>query len=336
MAVGIMVSLGLVATAILLTPKKTTEPTKPVVVTKKVKPAPIYYSPLTGNKVADQAATKQAVTAIMVENSPDARPQSGLKDAGIVYEAIAEGGITRFLALYQEAKPQLIGPVRSIRMYYVDWLAPYQASVAHIGGSYAALQEVRSGSYRDIDQFFNAPYYWRASDRAAPHNVYTSFEKLDSLNKAKGYTESTFEGFSRTDGKPSTTPNATSIDMNFSSYLFNTHYDYDKASNTYLRSIAGGPSNDRENGRLAPNVVVALKVNMVTVLEDGYRQSIETTGKGTAYVFQNGTVTECTWQKDSRAAPLQLITADGKPLPLVRGQTWIGAIPNGQGSVAWK
>lgn len=336
LALGVILALGLIAAAILLTPKNTPQPIKPATITKKAKPAPVYYSPLTGNKVATQAATKQAVTAIMIENSPDARPQSGLKEAGIVYEAIAEGGITRFLALYQEAKPQLIGPVRSIRMYYVDWLAPYQASVAHIGGSYAALQEVRNGGYRDIDQFFNAPYYWRANDRYAPHNVYTSFEKLDALNKSKGYTESTFQGFSRVDGKASATPTATSIDMNFSSALFNTHYDYDNASNTYLRSIAGEPSNDREAGRISPSAVVALKVNMVTVLEDGYRQSIETTGKGTAYVFQNGTVTECTWQKDSRAAPLQLIATDGKPLPLVRGQTWIGAIPNGQGSVAWK
>lgn len=138
------------------------------------KPEPtIYYSPLTGRQVDSEAATKQAVTGIMIENSPDARPQSGIKQAGIVYEAVAEGGITRFLALYQEAKPGLIGPVRSVRMYYVDWVAPYNASVAHIGGSAAALAEVRNGSYRDIDQFFNAPYYWRATDRYAPHNVYT-------------------------------------------------------------------------------------------------------------------------------------------------------------------
>ena len=121
----------------------------------KPKPITKYYSPLTGNEVPDLASTEQAVTAIMIENSPDARPQSGLKDAGVVYEAIAEGGITRFLALYQQEKPTLIGPVRSVRIYYVDWLAPYQASVAHIGGSYAALQEVRNGNYRDIDQFFN-------------------------------------------------------------------------------------------------------------------------------------------------------------------------------------
>ena len=105
------------------------------------------------------ANLSKPVTAIMIENSPDARPHSGLKQAEVVYEAIAEGGITRFLTLFQQHKPQLIGPVRSLRMYYVDWLAPYQASVAHVGGSHASLQEIRNGKYRDIDQFFNGSSY---------------------------------------------------------------------------------------------------------------------------------------------------------------------------------
>ena len=300
------------------------------------KPAPTYYSPLTGIKVADEAATKQPVTAIMIENSPDARPQSGIKQAGIVYEAIAEGGITRFLALYQEAKPGLIGPVRSVRMYYVDWAAAYDASIAHVGGSFNALQEVRNGSYRDIDQFFNAGSYWRAGDRAAPHNVYTSFQNLDELNRSKGYTESHFTGFPRTDSKVSATPNATSVDINISSAWYNTHYDFDAASNTYLRSIGGEASNDREDGRIAPNVIVALKVDMTNVFEDGWRENITTIGQGGAVIFQNGTATEVTWRKTDRKAPLELLDAEGKPIKLNRGQTWIAAVPNGSGSIGWK
>lgn len=296
----------------------------------------MYYSPLTGRKVDSEAATKQAVTGIMIENSPDARPQSGLKQAGIVYEAIAEGGITRFLALYQEGKPALIGPVRSVRMYYVDWVAPYNASVAHIGGSAAALKEVRGGNYRDIDQFFNAGSYWRATDRYAPHNVYTSFEKLDALNASKGYTESSFTAWPRQDGKKAATPNATSVAINFSGALFNTHYDYDVESNTYLRSIGGAASNDREEGRLAPDVVVAMKVDMTRVLEDGYRESIQTTGSGEAVIFQNGTATTATWHKASRADSIKFTGADGKEILFNRGQTWIAAIPNGSGSVAWQ
>lgn len=312
---------------------------KPVVVTTnkpRSKPVVKFYSALTGVEVPSEAATKQAVTAIMIENSPDARPQSGIKDAGIVFEAIAEGGITRFLTLHQEDKPQLIGPVRSLRMYYVDWLAPFNASVAHVGGSAAALAEVRNGNYRDIDQFFNAGSYWRATDRYAPHNVYTSFERLDALNTAKGYTTSSFTGFPRVDGKAAATPNATSIAINISGPLYNSTYAYDATANHYNRSLAGVPHVDREGGQITPSVVIALKVNEVTVMEDGYRQSITTTGSGEAIIFQNGTATTATWTKADRNSQITFTDATGKPISLNRGQTWIAAVPNGTGSITWQ
>ncbi|HJP81734.1 MAG TPA: DUF3048 domain-containing protein [Candidatus Saccharimonadales bacterium] len=303
---------------------------------KKVVPPQKYYSPLTGEQVKDEAATKQAVTAIMIENSPDARPQSGIKQAGVVYEAIAEGGITRFLTLHQQDKPQLIGPVRSLRMYYVDWLAPYNASVAHVGGSAAALAEIRNGSYRDIDQFFNEGSYWRATDRYAPHNVYTSFDKLDALNKAKGYTESSFQGFPRTDGKPVEKPDASQVTINISGPLYNTSYTYDPSSNTYKRFLAGEPHMDREDGQITPSVVIGMMVDMNLVEEDGYRESITTTGSGRAVIFQNGTATEATWSKADRKSQLKFADKDGKEILLNRGQTWITAAPNQGGSIQWQ
>lgn len=302
----------------------------------KPKPAPVFYSPLTGAKVADEAKTKLPVTAIMIENSPDARPQSGLKDAGIVYEAIAEGGITRFLALYQESKPELIGPVRSLRMYYLDWAAGYDPCIAHIGGSAAALAEVRNGSYCDTDQFFNDAYYWRAADRYAPHNVYTNFEKMDAVNAAKGKTTSNFKGFARTDIKPAKELTANSITINFSSPQFNTNYTYDAASNTYLRQVGGEAHSDREKGQIAPSVVVAMRVDMTHVMEDGWRESITTVGSGAATIFQGGIATEVTWRKASREAPLEFVNAEGKPVKLGRGQTWIAAVPNSGGTVSWQ
>lgn len=316
---------------------------KPATVNKtpsKPAPAPVaqvkHYSPLTGVQVADEAATKMATTAIMIENSPDARPQSGLKQAGVVFEAVAEGGITRFLTIHQQDKPQLIGPVRSLRMYYVDWLAPFNASVAHVGGSAASLTEIRNGAYRDIDQFFNPATYWRASDRYAPHNVYTSFERLDALNQAKGYTESTFTGFSRVDGTPSAAPNATNVSVTISGPTYNSSYTWDATSNTYIRSQAGAPHLDREDGQIAPSSVVVLKVAMTKIMEDGYRESITTTGSGEAVIFQNGVAQTVTWSKADRISQIKFTDADGKDVPLVRGQTWISAVPNGTGGVTWQ
>jgi hypothetical protein len=301
----------------------------------KPKPAPRLYSPLTGERVADKAAVKKPVTAIMIENSPDSRPQSGLAEAEVVYEAIAEGGITRFLALYQNHKPGLIGPVRSLRMYYVDWLKPYDTSVAHVGGSYFALQEVRNGNYRDIDQFFNPGTYWRASDRYAPHNVYTNFEKLDALNASKGYKSSNSISIPRGDTKPAKKPNATSISVNISGPTYNSSYNYDAASNTYLRSQAGAPHNDREKGQIRTRVIVVIKTDLNTVMEDGLREDYRTVGTGEAHVFQDGMVYKATWHKQDRNHQLFFTGENGKELPLARGTTWITAIDAG-GGVSWQ
>lgn len=330
-----LISLAVVLAGGFMTLALTIEPEK-IEVSKITKPKEKekFYSPLTGLEVSDKAATEQAVTGVMVENSPDARPQSGLKDAGIVYEATAEGGITRFMVLYQQNKPELIGPVRSLRIYYLDWAAPYQASIAHVGGSANALETVRS-SYRDIDQFFNAGTYWRASDRYAPHNVYTSGAKLDELNTAKGYTSSKFTGFQRADGKPAAEPTATSVTVNFSSPLYATGYTYNATTNSYDRSLAGSPHTDREKGQLSPNSVVVIRVGSQTRGgPDGY-EDLVTSGSGQAYVFQNGTVTEATWQKADRDTELSIIDANGQAVRLNRGQTWVGAITD-RGSVSWQ
>lgn len=332
----LVVGGGVTATLYFLNQKSPVTPAKAGKPTPK--PAPIkYYSPLTGNEVANEAATTQAVTGVMIENSPDARPQSGLKDSGVIFEAIAEGGITRFLVLYQEQKPQLIGPVRSVRLYYVQWVGAFDASVAHIGGSAFALKEVRNGSYKDIDQFFNAGAYWRATDRFAPHNVYTSFEKLDALNAAKGYTTSKFVGFTRKDSKALTAPIATQINVTMSSALFNSSYVYNATTNSYDRSQGGAPHTDREFGQLSPKVVIIMKVPMQLIFEDGYREQLDVIGSGTAYVFQDGDVHEVTWAKTSTGSQITFTTAEGQDFRLARGgQTWITAVPADTGGVTWQ
>lgn len=334
-AVGLVLAGGLTTTAILWQVPEKTEP-NPVKKVTKTLPKTVYYSRLTGEPVVDETNITKPTTAIMIENSPDARPQSGLKDAEIVYEAIAEGGITRFLALYQQKAPEIIGPVRSVRMYYVDWLTPYDASVAHVGGSAAALKLIRNGSYRDIDQFFNPAYYRRATDRYAPHNVYTSFSKLNELNSTKGYTSSNPKEFERSDDEKDPVQDGTQVQLQISSALYNSTYSYDPATKLYARSQAGAPHLDREAGQIQAKVVVALRVNMQLVMEDGYRESITTTGSGDAMVFQNGHANAVTWHKDSRDAQLRFTDASGQPFKLARGTTWISAIPVSGGNVSWQ
>lgn len=336
LSVILVVGGGGAASAYYFLSQKQADTPTPAVKKETPKPVVKYYSPLTGNEVADEAATTQAVTGIMIENSPDARPQSGLKDSGVVFEAITEGGITRFLAIYQEQKPALIGPVRSVRMYYVDWIAAFNASVAHIGGSAAALSEVRNGSYRDIDQFFNAGAYWRATDRYAPHNVYTSFERLDALNKEKGYTSSTFTAFPRKDSKAASEPNATNIAVTISSSLYNSAYTFNTTTGTYDRSQGGVAHTDREAGQISPRVVIVMKVQQQRIMEDGWREQINAIGSGTAYIFQDGTAQEVTWKKDAKDQQITFTNAKGEAVKLARGQTWITAVPADTGSASWQ
>jgi hypothetical protein len=294
-----------------------------------------YFSPLTGVAVGDEAATKRQVTAIMIENSPVSRPQSGIKPAGIIYEAIAEGGITRFLTLHQEDRPALIGPVRSLRPYYIDWLAPFDAAVAHVGGSANALSEIRNGSYKDIDQFFAGSYYWRATDRYAPHNVYTSFDKLDALNAARGYTNSAFTGFPRKQDSPAAIKNATSISVNVSGPAYNSSYAYDDATNSYVRSVGGQLHVDREAGQITPKSVIVIKVPTQIGFEDGHREQMTTLGFNEAYVFQDGQYIAGFWRKDTKKDQMRFYDKAGIPIALNAGQTWITVIAPNK-NVTWQ
>jgi len=298
---------------------------------------PKYHSPLTGMLVNNDALTKRPVSGVMIENSPEARPQSGLSDAGVVFEAICEGGITRFLALYQSERPQLVGPIRSVRMYYIDWAAGFNASIAHVGGNIDALNEIRNGTHRDLDQFSNGDSYWRSNDRWAPHNMYTSFDNIDAMNAAKGYTSSSFTSFPRIDGAPSATPTASIINVTISGPLFDSSYIYNPTTNNYARSQAGEPHTDSTGVQITPSVVIAMYVNEYTgASEEGSEEYIATLSSGRAVIFQNGIATEATWSKSSQTSQIQFTDAAGMPISLIRGQTWVTAIPNGNGNALWQ
>lgn len=312
-----------------LKPKHVDTSTTTAVVVEKKKEVPKAKptSPLTGVELANADLTNRPVTGIMIENSPDARPQSGLTDAGIVYEAIAEGGITRFLAVYQDTQPNYIGPVRSARPYYLDFIAPYDAGYAHVGGSPQALSDIKSLGIKDLDQFYNGNSYVRVTDRYAPHNVYTGFDKLDALNKSKGYTTSKFTGFARKPDVPQT-PTARVIDFSISSPLYSPRFEYSSDTNSYKRSQDGQPHIDQKSkAQISPKVVVAL-VTDKSYDPDGYHTDYKTVGSGKMYVFQDGIVSEGTWQKTDRKSQYVFTDKNGLPMKLNAGQTWISLVAN--------
>ncbi|MDO4871891.1 MAG: DUF3048 domain-containing protein [bacterium] len=294
-----------------------------------------YYAALSGLEVDSAEKVNAPVIGVMIENSPNARPQSGLAEAEVVFEAIAEGGITRFLALYQQNHPDLIGPVRSLRTYYLDWVSGFDAGIAHVGGSGDALARVRDGSHRDLDQFRLAGLYWRASDRRAPHNVYTTFENLANHGRSQGWNNSNFEGFAFKEDSKSESPNASQIQIVLSGAQYNTFYNYNGECNCYSRGQAGAAHLDREKGYILPKNVVALKMDM-TLGADGLHNYYSTIGSGAAVIFRDGNAEVATWQKESESAPLKLKNANGEDVKLNRGQTWLVAVPNDRGIISYQ
>lgn len=296
--------------------EKVEEPPKPTTVA----------STLTGVQI-DPEVNKRGVTAVMIENSIDARPQSGLLDAGVVHEAIAEGGITRFVALFQEGQPAYLGPVRSARPYYIDWILPYSPTYAHAGGSPEALQMIKNLGMKDMDHGANGNSYQRVSNRFAPHNLYTSMANLDAIRAKNNWGNPAFTGFLRKAAEaPPTTKTATAIDMKISSVLFYVHYDYDAATNSYLRSEGGKPHTDEKSGKqLQPKVVIAMIVPY-SIHPDGVHSAYKTIGSGQAVVFQDGIMQEATWTKSAQNAMITFTDAGGRALALNPGQTWITAL----------
>lgn len=284
------------------------------------------YSPLTGVEVAPGLADRP-VTGIMVENLLDAaRPQSSLSQAGIVFEALAEGGITRYLALYQETRPQKIGPVRSLRPYYLDWAMGFDARIIHAGGSGQALGLVTQRKAKSINCLVFSSACFRTSDRAAPHNLFTAFSNIDAAGKQLGYTSSKYNSYKydRRD-KPSANPTNKVISIDYSSPSYAAQFRYDAQENRYLRFLAGAPDKDRESGR-------QITVKNVVIIRMPSRQSgqyvvMDTIGKGKVTVLRDGIAIEGTWSKDAPSGQLKLLRSDGSEISLNAGRSWFAIVP---------
>ncbi len=286
-------------------------------------------SSLTGLQVSP-ATNKLPITAVMVENSPDARPQSGLGEAGVVFEALAEGGITRYVALYQSDASTSIGPVRSARPYYVSWILGFDADYAHVGGSPEALADIASWGVKDLDEFSNGNYYQRVSSRESPHNVYTTPAELYQLEQSKGYITSTFTSWSRKVTSPLKKPTATTISLTMASSDYNPSYTYNPKTNTYERDNGGSPDIDADtNQQISVPVVVAMVINESNGPLDGvgaYYSEYQTVGSGTAYIFQDGGVSIGQWTKSSNNSQIMFTNSTNQPLPLDPGEVWITAV----------
>lgn len=290
--------------------------------------APITEAaPLTGIEVEPHIA-RRPLTAVMIENSPNARPQSSLDSAGIVIEAVAEGGITRFLAFYQDTTPEQVGPIRSLRPYFVDWFMGFDAAIAHVGGSAEALNLVSSRNAKTLNQMRHSGPYSRSSDRVAPHNMYASMSGLRSLQRDLNLGDNSFKPIPRSDDAPAENPNAPQVTIDFSSSLYQAQFRYDAESNDYRRFMAGAPHIDRLTGDVirVKNVVV---IKMPTT-RSGQYEVMQTIGSGDAVLFKDGDAQDIRWQQSSYNDRIEFSDQNGSEIAFNRGDSWFAILPTGR------
>jgi hypothetical protein len=296
---------------------------------------------------------------VMIENHEDARPQSGLSFADVVYEAVAEGGITRFLAVFYCQDAGIVGPVRSARTYFVDFISEYgdHPLYTHVGGANTpgpanALGQIDDygwSGYNDMNQFsIGFPTFKRDESRlgrevATEHTMYSTTSKLWDVAKSRGLTTVGKDGVAWDDGfEPYTfkddAPSSDRGDIKKIHLEFWTGYsayfvdwNYDAETNSYLRNNGGKEHDDRNTGKQfsAKNIVVMKMVE--SPANDGYDNNAhrlyKNKGTGDAYVFQDGKEIKGKWKKSSRLDRTVITGSDGKEIEFDRGVIWFEILP---------
>ena len=289
-------------------------------------------APIAGTLVASDIATRKPI-AVVIENHPDARPQSGLNKADLVYETFAEGGITRFLAIFQTQEHKEIGPVRSARVYFVEWASSYKALYAHVGGNIDALTMIPKSSLYDLNQFYNGGNFWRDNARYAPHNVYTTITKLYAAASSHKYptTDSAVPAFVfKKEAKPEERPVAFSFTTGFNE-TFAVKWTYDPKNNVFLRSMLGVPQKDRIDGSQVAAKNILIGFSDFSYGKTSYNEQvvrIRTTGSGEAVYYIDGIRHTGSWKR-SAGNILRFYDTSGSEVKLNPGTTWIEFAPVG-------
>lgn len=264
--------------------------------------------------------------AVMIENLAVTRPQSGLSSAGVVYEALAEGGITRFLAVFATNQNfGDMGPVRSARPYFVDWASEYNPVYVHVGGSPQGLARIGELGVTDLNQFYNSGTFKYREDKNPPHHMFTDFNKLTFTARDKEYpAEGSFTPWTFKDETPlaSRPVEEKTITIDFSAFSYEVLYTYDRNTNVYKRSQGGSAFMDANtNTQIAPKNVIIQFVSISNF--DAERLDITTIGSGDAILFRDGEAIEGTWEKDAPTARTIFKDFLGNEFELNAGQTWV-------------
>ncbi len=292
-----------------------------------------YFSQLNGEGVESRRDIQPQVVGAMIDNHPDAWPaQGGLGEAKVVYEALAEGGTTRYLAFFSsEQSADTVGPIRSARPYFIDWIREYgDALYLHSGGSPEALDYIKKINLFDANEFWWGKYYWRSEGVPAPHNLFTNASRWQVLIRDAGRLASStsWQGWRfvtssepRTDGEP-----AAGVLIPFSSQ-YKVRWQYQADIESYSRFI-----NDEAVGSGADNLTAATVIVQFVptkIIDEEGRRQLATVGGGEARVFSGGRMIRGRWAKTSPTARTRFYTPLGEEIPLTPGKIWIEVVPTG-------
>jgi len=265
--------------------------------------------------------------AVMIDNSPEARPQAGISKASYVIEAEAEGGITRYMAIFASTDlPEKIGPVRSARPYFVDWANEFSAVYAHCGGSPEALVKISRDGTVDLNQFYKGDLFWRGTTRLAPHNIYTSKELLNKFLSDKELKEGKFFAYLfKSDAEFNARPEQHEINVTYRLRGFHVNWVYSKDENDYVRFVSGQEYKDEQGDTVrAKNIIIQMAD--AKVLDSKLRLEMDMIGEGRAIVCLDGKCTEGIWKKKSSSARTRFYDINNQEFEYNSGVTWVQVV----------
>jgi hypothetical protein len=293
-------------------------------------------NPLTGLRAE---SLPNRVVQFSIDNV-ESFPQSGLSKADIIYEMPAEGGLTRLQVLFYGETPDVVGPLRSARPYFIDLAREYNAVFVHHGGSPAAFDYLDTGVVDHVSTNTNYNIFWRSDTRNAPHDSMMNFADLwevirdrdiDVLKEIRTFTfapeqtdQNEDDDKDSEDGEEPVVPAATAITVDNPYTL--VEYKYIEESNLYEHYVDGELYIDAENDQTVTASNILIQYVKSTVLDKYKRLAIDMTAGGKALLFTGGKVVEGTWSREDLDSPTIFVDAEGNEFVLTRGKTWVHVI----------
>ncbi|MBN2898637.1 MAG: DUF3048 domain-containing protein [Clostridia bacterium] len=293
-------------------------------------------APLTGLYV-DESLIGQRPIVAMLDNHFGARPQAGLKDADIIYEILAEGNITRYMAVFQSAMPENLGPIRSARPYYISRALEYDPYYVHVGGSEQAKKDIKALNMADIDGLSSGSnVFWRLKHKRIPHNMYSNASVIIKEGDRKGYrTEVSYDTLKFKDAVESINGSACiGLDVIYIQPTtrdkdgYHVGFVYNEETKLYERLVNGKPYSDENDGTELAVTNVIVQYASHKVLDSEGRLEVGIIGSGDGYYISAGEIIKMTWKKADRSSLTRYYNENGEELALNPGKSWIQVVPS--------